>query len=79
MKNLPKLRKALYAFGVALAGILMVYGIINEREAAAWLLVFAALLGVAFYNVDDPDSDTKEEGRYRDYGNAPLHDDELGR
>lgn len=56
MKNLPKLRKALYALGASGAGLAAVYGVVDGTEAAAWLLVFSGLLGVAFYNVDDSDN-----------------------
>lgn len=57
MKNLPKLRKALYALGGSVAGVAAVYGVVDGTEAAAWLLVFSGLLGVAFYNVDDGDTE----------------------
>lgn len=56
-KKLAKLRKSLYALGGAVAGVAAVYGIVDGTKAAAWLLVYSALLGVAFYNVDDSDTE----------------------
>jgi hypothetical protein len=60
MKNLPNLRKALYALGGSVAGVVAIYGYVDGTEAAAWLLVYSGILGVAFYNVDS--SDMEGEG-----------------
>jgi hypothetical protein len=54
--NNAKLRKSIYGVGVAGAGVLLVYGFLNEQEAAAWLLLFGAICGLAFYNTDTSDS-----------------------
>jgi hypothetical protein len=79
MKNLPKLRKALYALGGAVAGITAVYGIVDGKEAAAWLLVYSGILGVAFYNVEDTEGPLHKFPGDRNYEGAPLHDEDLGR
>lgn len=52
MKNKAKLRKAVYGVGGATAGVLLVYGFVTEEEAAAWLVLFGSICGLAFYNTD---------------------------
>lgn len=36
----------LYGVGVAVFGLLLVYGIVNLQQAGAWLLVLGAALGL---------------------------------
>lgn len=53
MKNLPRLRQAIYGVAVAAAAIAVGYGVITEQESLLWLSLFGAVSGLAFYNVDD--------------------------
>lgn len=50
--NNAKLRKAVYGVGVAGAGLGLVYGYVNEIQAAAWLALYGAICTLAFFNVD---------------------------
>lgn len=51
-QKLARLRQALYATGVAGAAAAVVFGYVDETEAAALLGIGGGLLGIAFYNVD---------------------------
>lgn len=62
MKNLPKLRKAIYGVATAGAALGVGYGLISETEALLWLGLFGAVSGLAFYNVDVSDTDDGLEG-----------------
>lgn len=53
--NNSKLRKAVYGVGAGLAGLGLVYGYVNEIQAAAWLALYGAICGLAFYNTDTSD------------------------
>lgn len=53
MKNPSRNTRArLYELGLALIGVAAVYGLVDGKEAAAWGLVLAPLLGLARANVD---------------------------
>lgn len=56
MKNLPKLRKALYATAVSISAVLVALGYIDTAQEAVYLGLVNSLLGLAFYNVDDSGS-----------------------
>lgn len=79
MKNLPKLRKAIYGVAVAGAALAVGYGLLTETEALLWLGLFGATNALAFVNVDDTTEPLRKSHGERDYEGAPLHDDELGR
>lgn len=52
MKLTNKQRQRLYDVGLALIGVVSIYGLIDGEQAAAWALVLAPLLGLARSNVD---------------------------
>jgi len=63
--KLPELtlerRKYLYAVGLAVAGLLLGYGVINADELSGWIALAGALLGynpaVALRNLADKPAD----------------------
>lgn len=48
----PAQRKRLYELAAAAVAVAVVYGLIQGEQAQAWLLLVAAILGVARRNVD---------------------------
>lgn len=69
-KDKNGLRKKAYGVGLGITGVLLVYGIATQEELAAWLVLFGALLSLAFTNVN-----TEEEAPTRTAEQGPLHDD----
>lgn len=55
MKLTPARRKAIYDTVNALVAVAVVYGVLNGNEAAAWMLVVNAALGLARRNVPTED------------------------
>lgn len=51
-KLTPALRKRLYEVAIAAVALAVVYGLLDGNQAAAWLLLIAAVLGVARANVN---------------------------
>lgn len=51
----PAVRLRIYDVVNALVGVAMLYGVLNGNEAAAWLLVVNATLGLARQNINTED------------------------
>jgi hypothetical protein len=43
----PVVRKRLYEIGVALMGLLAIYGVVNAEQLNAWVVLIGAAVGIA--------------------------------
>lgn len=63
MKLTPQTRKALYALGVTVMSVAVIYGLISEEQSTAWLGVLGAALNVlAALNVDTIAAEERSDG-----------------
>lgn len=42
----PEVRKYLYTIGVAVMGLLAVYGVVNQEQLELWVVLIGALVGM---------------------------------
>jgi len=55
-------RKWLYQAGVAVIGLLVVYGLVGESEAAEWTVLLAAVLGAGEAGLAAANTPTRDIG-----------------
>lgn len=55
IKLTPAIRRRVYEVALAGVAVAVVYGLLDGNQAAAWLVLIAAVLGLARVNVNDAD------------------------